>query len=188
MKREDAVKLISKVLKDRENVTIISSTGLISRELFRINDSPQNFYMTGSMGLASSIGLGLAIAHTNRKIIIIEGDGSLLMNMGSLATIGHISPKNLIHIVLDNNSYESSGGECTVSNTANLDSVAKIVGYKNTAKVICEKELEKTLIESLDIDGPTFILVKIEKSDKKDLPRILNLVEIKNRFMKYLSS
>jgi thiamine pyrophosphate-dependent acetolactate synthase large subunit-like protein len=186
MKRTDVIRTIVQVLKDNSNVAIISSTGLISRELFSINDSPQNFYMTGSMGLASSIGLGLAIALQNKKIVVIEGDGSLLMNLGSLASIGHFSPPNLVHIVLDNESYDSSAGEPTISNTARLDELAKITGYRIVRKVTKGVEIQKAIEEALREKGPTFLLIKIEKGGERNLPRILNLEEVKTRFMEFL--
>ena len=85
---------------------VISTTGMISREVFSHNDRQQNFYMIGSMGLASSFALGIAKSNPNKKIIILDGDGSFLMNLGSAACIGFYNAKNIIHIVLDNFSYE----------------------------------------------------------------------------------
>ena len=188
MKRSEAIRAIVQILKDNPNVAIISSTGLISRDLLSINDSPQNFYMVGSMGLASSIGLGLALALPNKKVVVIEGDGSLLMNLGSLATIGHFNPPNLIHIVLDNESYDSSGGEPTVSSTAKLDKLAESSGYNLVGKIIKKEEIEKTIENALRIRGSVFLLIKIEKGGERNLPRILDLEGVKNRFMKFLSS
>lgn len=185
MKRRETIKTIIQIISERE--VIISSTGLISRELFDIKDLPRNFYMTGSMGLASSLGLGVAINKPKKKIITVEGDASLLMNLGGLATIGHFKPENLIHIVLDNNSYDSCSKEPSISNTAKLDDVANTVGYNVVRRVVNKKELADALRESLrQNNGPVFILTKIELGGYRDLPRPLKLDKITKRFKKFL--
>jgi thiamine pyrophosphate-dependent acetolactate synthase large subunit-like protein len=186
MKRREAIQIISQGLN--EKIPVISSLGLISRELFDLRDSPQNFYMTGSMGLASSIGLGVAINKPDLKVVVIDGDASLLMNLGSSVTIGHFKPKNLIHIVLDNEAYESCSGEPSISKTAKLDKIARTVGYNFVKKVKNKSDLRKALEESLDQNrGPIFILAKIELGDRRDLPRILKLDKIAKRFKRFLS-
>lgn len=162
MKRHEAIEIICQYI--RKHDLIISTTGNLSRELFIIADSPQIFYMMGSMGLASSIGLGLAICCPNSRIMVIEGDGSIIMNMGSMATIGHYAPNNLIHIVLDNEIYESTGGQPSVSKTANLDKVAEDVGYKMVQKITSESELREMFEKIGKFRGPVFILIKVEKS------------------------
>jgi thiamine pyrophosphate-dependent acetolactate synthase large subunit-like protein len=186
MNREQAIKEIIEVVKNEPNILIISSTGLISRQLFQLHDSPQNFYMVGSMGLASSIALGLASVIKDKKILILEGDGSLLMNLNSIASIGYYSPQNIIHIVLDNESYDSSGGEPTITKIINLDKVAEAVGYKFVKKVSSLFEIHSTLDEAMSKEGPVFILIKIEKGGERNLPRILNLEEVKSRFMEFI--
>jgi thiamine pyrophosphate-dependent acetolactate synthase large subunit-like protein len=186
MNREEAIKEIIEIVKDEPNILVISSTGLISRQLFQLHDSPQNFYMTGSMGLASSIALGLASVIKNKKILILEGDGSLLMNLNSMASIGYYSPPNLIHIVLDNESYDSSGGEPTITEVINLDKVAEVIGYKFVKRVSSLLELRQTLSEAMSKDGPVFILIKIEKGGERNLPRILDLEEVKLKFMEFI--
>ena len=107
MIRKDAIKIISKLVG---NDTIISANGFISRDLFEVDDKNSNFYMLGSMGLASSIGLGIALKNSKKKVYIFDGDGNILMNLGSLVTIGSLKPKNLVQIIFDNNSHESTGG------------------------------------------------------------------------------
>jgi len=186
MKRREAIQIIIQNLN--KSIPVISSLGLISRELFDLRDSPQNFYMTGSMGLASSIGLGIAINKQKIKIIVIDGDGSLLMNLGSLASIGFFCPKNLIHIVLDNEAYESCSGEPSVSKTARLDKIAKTLGYNFVTKVKNKLDLRKAIKESLDQNkGQVFILAKIDLGSHRDLPRILKLDKITRRFKKFLA-
>lgn len=186
MKRKEAISSIILVLSGKE--AIVSSTGLISRDLYRMNDSPQNFYMTGSMGLASSLGLGVAVCKPQQRVIVIEGDASLLMNLGSLTTIGHFGPKNLIHIVLDNRAYGSCSEEPSFSKTAKLSKIAMTVGYKFVKKAKKKSGLQKVVKESLRQKGPVFILAEIELGGRRDLPRPLNLPKVKERFKKFLSA
>jgi len=186
MKRHEAIKTICSFLRKRD--IVISPTGNISRELFILKDSPRNFYMMGSMGLTSSIGLGLALCFPKRRIFVIEGDGSILMNMGSLATIGHYKPKNLINIILDNEIYESTGDQLSVSNTANLDQVAKNVGYKIVQKIRLKKKLQDFLKGLKSSKGPIFILLKVEKGRIYErTPRVpYTPEEIATYFQKFL--
>ena len=186
MKRKEAIKTIIQEV-DHEEV-IISSTGLISRELFSFKNSPQNFYMTGSMGLASSIGLGVAINKPMRKVVVIDGDASVLMNLGTLVTIGHFAPENLIHIVLDNEIYDSCSGEPSFSKTADLTKMAKDAGYRKIEKVLNRLRL-KLAIKKILIQkkGPFFLLVKISPGGKRNLPRPIKLVKVTEQFKKFLS-
>ncbi len=187
MKRYKAIKIICEFLNKKG--LVISPTGNISRELFIIGDSPQNFYMMGSMGLTSSIGLGLAVCFPKRRIIVMEGDGSILMNMGSLATIGHYSPKNLIHVILDNEIYDSTGGQYSVSKTANLNKVAQSAGYKIVRRVSSEKKLRDSLKQiTSSTKGPIFILVKVGKGGIYDrIPRVpYTPEEITTYFQKFI--
>ena len=102
MIRKNAIKIISDTVGKN---SIVSTNGYTSRDLFEHADKPSNFYMIGSMGLSSSIGLGVALKNPKKFVYIFDGDGSILMNLGSLTTIGSLQPKNLIHIIFDNNSH-----------------------------------------------------------------------------------
>jgi len=181
MKRYEAIEAITESLKGDE--LVISANGLISRELFTIKDSPRNFYMLGSMGLASSIAFGLAFSLPNKKVVVIDGDGNILMNLGSLAIIGHFAPENLIHIVLDNEMHASTGGQPTVSNTVRLEKVAHAAGYRTAKKVSTSEDLHVAVKEVLNTtEGPSFVLVKIEKGEK-EVPRVSHEpTHIKSRF------
>ncbi|MGL6298786.1 MAG: thiamine pyrophosphate-dependent enzyme, partial [Methanobacteriaceae archaeon] len=118
MKRFDAIKNIMENITDE---LIICNIGFPSRELYEIKDRDENFYMLGSMGLASSIGLGLAMAiSNNKKVVVFDGDGSLLMNMGSLVTIFNQNPENLVWVVFDNGCYGSTGNQCTYAQNLSL--------------------------------------------------------------------
>jgi len=187
MNRKKALQIVTQNLK--KNIAIVSSLGLISRELFALKDSPQIFYMTGSMGLASSIALGITINKPRLKTIIIDGDASLLMNLGSLVSIGYFKPRNLIHIVLDNKAYGSCSGEPSLSKTARLDKIAKVVGYNMVKTVRCGLALKRAIKESLrEYRGPVLILAKIELDDHRNLPRILKLDKVAQRFKTFLRS
>lgn len=180
MKRHEAIKVIIESLTGDE--FIISCTGMINRELYSIKDSPRQFYALGSMGLPSSIGLGLAITQPDEKIIVIEGDGGTLMGMGTIATIGNLDPKNFIQIVLDNEVHESTGEQDTVSKTTKLELVAGAAGYKIAEKASSLEEFRSLVKKCLNVDGPSFILVKIERG-RKDVPRVpIEPVKIKERF------
>ena len=127
MIRKEAVKIIANHIGKNP---IISANGFMSRDLFEVNDKESNFYMIGSMGLASSIGLGIALKNPTKKVFVFDGDGNILMNLGSLVTIGSLKPKNLVHVVFDNNSHESTGDQPTSSSQINLAKIAKTVNYK----------------------------------------------------------
>ena len=181
MRRYDAVKAIVECLRDEY---IIACNGRISRELFAIKDQPRNFYMLGSMGLASAIGLGASLAKPNKKIVILAGDGNILMSLGTLATIGKASPKNLIHIVLDNECHESTGGQATSSSITKLDIIASSAGFANSKCTDSADMLKEVLKKFLRIEGPSFIHVKVNRK-RVEVPRVsLSPPEIKDRFMK----
>lgn len=173
MKRSDALKIISElVLKDKKTI-LISSTGIIGREAFKILKNKKHFYMAGSMGLASSIGLGIAITNKKVKIVIVEGDGSCLMNLQSMVTISSLKPKNIIHIVLDNGVYESTGGFQTYSSNINISKIADTLGYRQVLLIENKESLISAIKRSLkNLNGPYFFHVKIEKTEKNGiLPR-----------------
>ena len=123
---------IEDIMKNIDDELIVCNIGFPSRELYEIDDRDENFYMIGSMGLASSIGLGLALARPDKKIVVIDGDGSLLMNMGSLVTIYAANPSNLTWIVIDNGAYGSTGNQDTYAQLIDLVEIAKSVGFKNS--------------------------------------------------------
>ena len=123
---------IQKIMESIEEELVICNIGFPSRELYEIDDRPKNFYMIGSMGLASSIGFGLAMAKPHKDVVVIDGDGSLLMNMGSLVTIFANNPSNLTWIVIDNGAYGSTGNQDTYAQKTDLVDIAKAVGFKNS--------------------------------------------------------
>lgn len=181
MNRKEAIETIMAALPLD---VIVSTTGLISREIFERFDSERNVYVPGSMGLASSIGLGIAMAQQKVRVVVIDGDASLLMNLGSIVTIGNKGPKNLLHIVLDNGAYASCSEERSMSDTARLDILASNVGYEYVRAVRCQASLKRVMLEFGR--GPGFILAQIELGGCRDFRRPLELSAIKDRFMLFM--
>lgn len=127
---------------------IVATTGYTGRELFHCADRPNQLYMVGSMGCASSIGLGLALARPERTVIVIDGDGAALMRLGAMSTIGYERPPNLVHIVLDNQVYESTGSQSTVSGSVDFCGLAAACGYPKVSRVTGPDELADAIADS----------------------------------------
>ncbi|MDE3181297.1 MAG: sulfopyruvate decarboxylase subunit beta [Acidobacteriota bacterium] len=182
MKRAEAIRTIVNAL-DAE--AVIHATGMISRESFSVKDREANFYMIGSMGLNSAIGLGVALSCPSQRVVILDGDGSVLMNMGMLASIAEASPSNLVHIVLDNESYASTGGQRSISDHIELERVAAAVGYKYTKRVESLKDLSDEIASIWSRSRPAFLLAKVEPGNEEKIARVSHSpVEIKERFMR----
>ncbi len=164
---------------------VVAANGRVSREAFFLRDRPENFYMIGSMGLASSIALGLALAQPGRKVVILDGDGNVLMNLGGLPQIGALLPPNLVHVVLDNEAYDSTGTQTTISKKIPLEKIAQASGYPVVEKVTGEEDLKPVLDKCLKGKGPSFLLAKVEaEGEPEGLPRVGHSpVAIKDRFM-----
>jgi phosphonopyruvate decarboxylase len=161
---------------------------MISREAFNIRDRAENFYMIGSMGLLSAVGLGLALQSATRTIWIIEGDGSALMSLGTLPLIAACRPHNLIHVVLDNEAYESTGGQPTISSTVDLAALAGAAGYARVWRVSERAALQEALLEARRAKALRFILVKVTGRAPEGLGRVsLTPEEIKQRFSRSLT-
>ena len=176
---------ITQICLKNKDAVIVSANGFISRDLFETYDKLSNFYMIGSMGLASSIALGVAIKNPKKKVFVFDGDGNILMNFGSLATIGFLKPKNLIHFVFDNNIHESTGGQPTMSSKIKIEKIAQATNYK-IFTVKTKKDLENILIKIKNLQGPIFILIKVNNT-KKVSKRVEYVPEqIKFRFMNSL--
>ena len=163
---------------------IIAANGFISRDLFSISDIRPTFYMIGSMGLASSIGLGIALKDPGRKVFVFDGDGNILMNLGSLTTIGSLKPKNLIHMIFDNSVHESTGSQPTNTNFVSIEKIAKTCNYNHTFTTKTKNDFEKILRKIKKLKGPIMIVVKIQRSNDKKSSRVnYEPVEMKESFM-----
>ena len=161
---------------------IVHANGYICRESFSVGDRPGNFYMIGSMGLASAIGLGLTLARPDRAAVVFDGDGNLLMNFGILAMVGGLAPRRLVHVVFDNEVYGSTGNQSSPSRGVRLDRVAAAAGYRSVSAVTAAADVEDAVRAALAGDGPHFVLVKTT-AEEADVPRIpYSPAEIRDRF------
>ena len=175
LSREHAIYLVTEIFK--KNFKIIATTGMISRELYEIrkekNDNKHNDFLTvGSMGHASQIALGICL-NSKKKIICLDGDGAFLMHMGGISTIGNLRLKNFIHIILNNESHDSVGGQPTSASSTSLTSVAMACGYKNIMGPLkTEKDILKNLKLSLNYrTGPSFIEIMVKNGSRNNLGR-----------------
>jgi phosphonopyruvate decarboxylase len=148
---------------------VVATTGYMGRELYALDDRPNQLYMVGSMGCAVSLGLGLALARPERRVIVLDGDGAALMRLGALATVGTRRPANLIHVVLDNAMHESTGGQATVSDSIDFCGIAGGCGYPRLARPADTEALADAL--SQGGDGPVFVHMKIAPGVPEGLPR-----------------
>lgn len=177
LKRYEVLKLLTPVLKDN---LVVCNLGIPSKELHSLLPQDSNFYMLGSMGMATPIGLGLALS-TDKRVFVIDGDGSLLMNPGSLATVSLALPENLTILAIDNSSYGSTGGQPTLTATCvDLEMVARGFGLSNTRKAASAEEILKA-VESRG-RGPEFVHILALPGNEKvpDIP--LDALEIRRRF------
>lgn len=148
---------------------VIATTGFTGRELYALDDRPNQLYMVGSMGCASSLGLGIALAQPDRRVVVLDGDGALLMRLGALATIGYERPANLVHLLLDNEMHESTGGQSTVAHSMDAAVMAAACGYPEVRRLATATEVSELLGEP----GRTctFAHVKIRPGVPDGLPR-----------------
>jgi thiamine pyrophosphate-dependent acetolactate synthase large subunit-like protein len=144
-----------------EGTVSIHANGYIGRAGCAARDRDESFYMIGSMGLASSIGLGVALAQPRRRVLVLDGDGNVLMNLGALATIGAAGPSNLLHVCFDNGAHASTGGQRTVSDRVRLEEVARAAGYRFASRVESRDALAAEAPAFLAREGPAFLLVRI---------------------------
>ena len=180
MIRSDVLKTLIPFISDK---LVVTNIGLPSQEMHLLDDQPSNFYMLGTMGLASSIGLGLALAQ-DKKVLAVDGDGSVLMNFGTLPTIANNPANNFILLIIDNGSYGSTGDQTTYSGMkTDLASVARACG--------CENVIECSAEETADVvkaafagDEMTIIISKCESGNIKVPVIEIDPVVIKDRFMK----
>ena len=165
---------------------VIGSTGYTGRELFAIADRPNQLYMVGSMGCASSLGLGISLALPDRKILVVDGDGATLMRMGNLATIGAYGQQNFQHLLLDNGVHESTGGQSTVSPSVSFAGVARACAYREASEALELSELEAFLSSA---GGPSLLQFRTLRGVPDDLPRPdVTPREVKQRLMQHLGA
>ena len=179
MLRADAVRAVMEAVGDE---LVVACNGMIGREVFTANDREATFYMIGSMGLASSIGLGVALCKPDKRVLVIDGDGNVLMGAGALASVAAAAPKNFLHVVLDNERHGSTGGQRTVSSKVALEAMARGAGYR-TAERVDAADLAARLPGFMKSEGPAMLLVKVEPGNVKGIARVSHTPpEIARRF------
>lgn len=180
----EAVRAIKQAMK---GAAFLSTTGMLSRESFTVEDTP-DFYMMGSMGLISGIAAGCA-AHTKKKVVVLDGDGAILMHMGLLAFIGTQGYQNLIHVVIDNEAYSSTGSQPTVSPGIDFAAIARACKYPQTFTAATKKELDAALTEAKKSTGPVLLHVKVKSGNDHHIGRVSDkhtCPEVTENFMKNL--
>ena len=195
LSREDAIQTVAAALGEKD--CIVSTTGMISRELFEYRTAKnegheRDFLTVGSMGHASQIALGIALEKQDRKVWCFDGDGASIMHMGSMAIVASKAPKNYIHVVFNNGAHDSVGGQPTVGLQIDLPAIAKAVGYKQVYSVDNKEDLNKLLTSSLfhqtSSEGPVFLEIRVKKGNRKDLGRPTTTpIQNKEALMQFLS-
>lgn len=190
MTREEAIQTVAASLGEKD--VIVSTTGMISRELFETRTAwkqghERDFLTVGSMGHASQIALGIAMEKADRKVWCFDGDGASIMHMGNMAIVASKHPKNYVHVVFNNGAHDSVGGQPTVGLKIDLPSVAKSVGYKETYSVDNMGKLKSILPSIAKAEGPVFLQVCVKKGNRKDLGRPTTTpIQNKEALMKFL--
>lgn len=190
MSREEAIQIVADSLD--ENAVIVSTTGMISRELFeyRANSNQtheKDFLTVGSMGHASQIALGIALEKSNHKIYCFDGDGATIMHMGSMAIIGSKHPENYIHIIFNNGAHDSVGGQPTVGLQINIPEIAKALNYKKVFSIKDRMSLKEVLNKINNEKGPIMLEIQVKKGNRKNLGRPTTTpIQNKESLMKFL--
>lgn len=191
LSREEAIQTVAASLGAKD--VIVSTTGMISRELFEYRTQmsqghERDFLTVGSMGHASQIALGIALEKHDRKVWCFDGDGASIMHMGGMAIVAEKSPRNFVHVVFNNGAHDSVGGQPTVGLKIDLPSIAKAVGYKYVYSVHTRDGLQALLAEIGKQEGPVFLQVFVKKGNRKDLGRPTTTpVENKEALMQFLN-
>ena len=190
IRREEALIIILENLNDRD--IVVATTGKTSREIFEIREKMgqshrQDFLTVGSMGHCSSIAFGIALAKPSREVICIDGDGSMLMHLGSLTNIASLKPKNFRHILINNQVHESVGGQETAAKSVDLKAIVEAMGIDKAYKVETASDLKIKFPDFKKCDGPSFLEVKVEPGSRKDLGRpTIKPADNKNDLMSFL--
>ena len=174
LSREEAIHTVAAFLGEKD--AIVSTTGMISRELFEYRAGKgegheRDFLTVGAMGHASQIALGIAMEKPDRRIWCFDGDGAVIMHMGGMAIIAEKAPKNYIHVIFNNGAHDSVGGQPTVGLDIDLCAIAKAVGYKATFSTDSKDDLTGILGKAKNLEGPVLIQVCVKKGNRKDLGR-----------------
>lgn len=167
----------------------VCANGYVSREAYAVQDWPQSFYMIGSMGLAAPIGLGVALARPEREVVVLDGDGNVLMGLGALALVASQRPPSFLHVCLDNGVYASTGNQPTLSAGLSLEGLARAAGYAHASSVEDLPSLEEALAAYEPGSGPTFLRARIApEPHPRSFARVSHSPrEIRDRFRQTLA-
>ena len=183
--RTDALELILETLHGDE--AIVATTGKTGRELFTVADRPNHIYVVGGMGTASAIGFGIANAVPHQPVVVIDGDGAALMKMGNFATLGFYQPAQLLHIVLDNEVHDSTGGQSTSSSIVRFADVAAATNYRHAHAMERPEDIRASLQFLREQAGPSLLHVKIRSGSPKELGRpTVKPHQVGERFKQFL--
>ena len=183
--RQEALRVVIDQTPVDQSV-VIGTTGFTGRELFAIDDRPNQLYMVGSMGCASSLGLGLSLALPDTRVIVADGDGAALMRMGNFATAGAYGGDNFHHLVLDNGVHESTGGQSTVSRAISFAGVARACGYVSAQWGTTARDLDRFLALAT---GPSLLHLETDRGVPEGLPRpAVTPREVRRRFMRHIGA
>lgn len=186
MKRIEALRAVYPRLED-DDVAVVTIMGAVAAELQQLGHRPNFFYLQHAMGLASSLGLGIALARPELKVVVLDGDGSVLMNLGGLTTLGRYRPDNLVHVVFDNESLLSVGGFPTATSTgADLAAIAAGAGVPRAETVTGLAEFEEAFREAMDGDGLVTLVAKVEEEGPSGYVTDLTLLENRFQFARHL--
>lgn len=184
MKRRDAMEA---VYGDLERCVVVTIMGAVAAELQLIGHRPNFFYLQHAMGLASSMGLGIALARPELKVVVFDGDGSILMNLGGLTTLARYRPRNLVHVVFDNESLLSVGGFPTATSTgSDIAGMAAAAGIARTSTVRTLDDFRASFGDALATDDLTTIVAKVEAVGPSGYVTDLSLLENRYQFQRYL--
>jgi sulfopyruvate decarboxylase subunit beta len=186
VERRRCIELIYPELEDKVVVTIM---GACAQELYDLGHRESFFYLQHAMGLASSIGLGIALHRPEERVVVLDGDGSVLMNLGTFATIARYAPSNLVHVVFDNGSLLSTGGfeTHTTSGLTDLAGIARAAGIAHVAHTDDEMTFGEAMIEAFERDGPSVVVARVKAVGPDHYGMDLHLPENAFRFARYLS-
>jgi phosphonopyruvate decarboxylase len=183
--RTAAIRIILESLSGKE--AVIATTGMTGRELFTLADRPNHLYVVGGMGTASAIGFGVAHALPEQPVVVLDGDGAALMKLGSLATIGYYQPRNFLHIILDNESHDSTGGQQTSSPITHFAEIAVATNYRRAFTADRPEDIRQSIEYLRTATGPSLLHIKIQPGSPKEIGRPkVKPHEVKERFMDFL--
>lgn len=191
MSREMAIKAVAASMDERS--VVVSTTGMISRELFEYRANMQeghhrDFLTVGSMGHATQIALGIALNQPDRNVYCFDGDGATIMHMGNMGIVGSMAPDNFYHIVFNNGAHDSVGGQPTIGFMIDIPEIASSCGYKTVISVETQEDLEETLNKLTENDAPLLLEIKVHKGNRLDLGRPTTTpIQNKEALMKFLN-